>query len=182
MPSICEYDAEKSGSKIFEETNVLERFHALSEELGNLNLLLVCPHGYMDVPGANNKILDYYVDMNLIETTIGVGAIKQLKTSEANAEQVYIQLRHISPIPGVKIYRTSKNADEIPEWYLYQESDVVPQLVLIATPGYAIYTLEETKQIPRPSNTETKAGLSGYNNEYPEMLGLFLARGPSKCY
>lgn len=42
----------------------------------------------MDVPGANNKILDYYVDMNLIETTIGVGAIKQLKTSEANAEQV----------------------------------------------------------------------------------------------
>lgn len=94
---------------------------------------------------------------------------------------------------------------------MYQESDVVPQLVLIATPGYAIYTvnsfacfssvfffylllnyliglllswiqLEETKQIPRPSNTETKAGLSGYNNEYPEMLGLFLARGPSKCY
>uniref|UniRef100_A0A0N5A827 glycerophosphocholine cholinephosphodiesterase n=1 Tax=Syphacia muris TaxID=451379 RepID=A0A0N5A827_9BILA len=161
-------------SGIFQSfVQVLERYHALAEELGNLNIILVCPHGYVEVPGANNKILDYYIDMNLIETTIGVGAIKQLHVTP-----VFLHLKHLNPIPGVKVYRTSKEANEIPEWYFYEQSDVIPPLVLMATPGYAVYTLEETKQIPRPSNTETKVSLSGYNNEYPDMLGLFLARGP----
>uniref|UniRef100_A0A0M3IBY0 Ectonucleotide pyrophosphatase/phosphodiesterase family member 3 n=1 Tax=Ascaris lumbricoides TaxID=6252 RepID=A0A0M3IBY0_ASCLU len=66
----------------------------------------------------------------------------------------------------------------MPPWYFYRKSDIIPDLVIIATPGYAVYTEDERKQIPRPSETIRHTGLSGYNNEYPDMLGLFLAFGP----
>lgn len=50
--------------------------------------------------------------------------------------------------------------------------------MLIAQPGYAVVTRDESKQIPQQSPNEIVAGMSGYNNHYPDMLGVFLAYGP----
>uniref|UniRef100_A0A914R3Q9 Uncharacterized protein n=1 Tax=Parascaris equorum TaxID=6256 RepID=A0A914R3Q9_PAREQ len=98
-------------------------------------MIVVSPHGYVDVPEQNIRIFDHFV---------------------------YSHLRHVSPIPNVKIYYTAKNIGDMPPWYFYRKSDIE----------------DERKQIPRPSETIRHAGLSGYNNEYPDMLGLFLAFGP----
>ncbi|KIH56066.1 hypothetical protein ANCDUO_13758, partial [Ancylostoma duodenale] len=67
---------------------------------------------------------------------------------------------------------------DLPEWYHYKKSSTVPDLVLVAQPGYAIVTRDLAKQIPPQNPNEVKAGMSGYNNHYPDMLGVFLAYGP----
>uniref|UniRef100_A0A0M3IMK1 glycerophosphocholine cholinephosphodiesterase n=1 Tax=Ascaris lumbricoides TaxID=6252 RepID=A0A0M3IMK1_ASCLU len=159
-------------------TQALERLQSQIRERIDLNMIVVSPHGYVDVPEQNIRIFDHFVPMEMINITIGAGALKQIIPFPGKTHQVYSHLRHISPIPNVKIYYTAKNIGDMPPWYFYRKSDIIPDLVIIATPGYAVYTEDERKQIPRPSETIRHTGLSGYNNEYPDMLGLFLAFGP----
>lgn len=158
-------------------TQALERLQAKVKERIDLNLLVVSPHGYIDVPSENNCILDKFVPMEMINTTIGAGAVKQIVAYAGKTHQIYSQLSR-SPIPNVKAYRTAKNVGKIPHWYHYRRSERIPDLVLIATPGHGIYVEDENKQIPPPRLTEMNKGLSGYNNEYPDMLGILLACGP----
>ncbi|VDM44414.1 unnamed protein product [Toxocara canis] len=156
----------------------LERLESQVRERIDLNMIVVSPHGYIDVPEQNIRIFDRFVPMEMINVTIGAGAVKQVIPFPGKTHQIYSQLRYISPIPNIKVYYTAKNIGDIPPWYFYRKSDVVADLVVIATPGYAVYTEDEEKQIPRPSETVRYTGLSGYNNEYPDVLGLFLAFGP----
>ncbi|PIO70545.1 hypothetical protein TELCIR_07601 [Teladorsagia circumcincta] len=67
---------------------------------------------------------------------------------------------------------------DLPEWYHYKKSSTIPDLVLVAQPGYAIITRDSSKQVAEQSSNEVKAGMSGYNNHYPDMQGVFLAYGP----
>uniref|UniRef100_A0A0M3K1L0 glycerophosphocholine cholinephosphodiesterase n=1 Tax=Anisakis simplex TaxID=6269 RepID=A0A0M3K1L0_ANISI len=159
-------------------TQVLERLQSQVRDRIDLNMLVVSPHGYIDVPQQNVRYLDHFVPMELVNLTVGFGALKQIIPFPGRTHQIYTQLRYSSPIPNVKVYYTAKNIGDIPSWYFYHRCDVIPDLVLIATPGYAIYTASEQKQLPRPSETVHRKGLSGYNNEYPDMLGILLAFGP----
>uniref|UniRef100_A0A158P7M6 glycerophosphocholine cholinephosphodiesterase n=1 Tax=Angiostrongylus cantonensis TaxID=6313 RepID=A0A158P7M6_ANGCA len=124
------------------------------------------------------RVLDDYLPMELLHTSIGNGAVKQLIAVTGKTHQVYSQLRNHTPIPNVKIYYTTPKIGDLPEWYHYGKSVTVPDLVLVAQPGYAILTRDSRKQIPQRKPQEVLAGMSGYNNHYPEMLGVFLAYGP----
>ncbi|ETN77482.1 hypothetical protein NECAME_03143 [Necator americanus] len=124
------------------------------------------------------RVLDDYLPMELLQVTIGSGAVKQLIAQPGKTHQVYSQLRNHTPIPNVKIYYTAPKVGDLPEWYHYKKSSTVPDLVLVAQPGYAIVTRDFGKQIPPATPNEIKAGMSGYNNHYPDMLGVFLAYGP----
>ncbi|VDM64506.1 unnamed protein product [Angiostrongylus costaricensis] len=120
--------------------------------------------------------------MELLHTSIGNGAVKQLIAVTGKTHQVYSQLRNHTPIPNVKIYYTTPKIGDLPEWYHYGKSVRVPDLVLVAQPGYAILTRDSRKQVPQRKPQEVLAGMSGYNNHYPEMLGVFLAYGPGKNF
>ncbi|CAB3406557.1 unnamed protein product [Caenorhabditis bovis] len=157
----------------------LERLVAQARERIDLNVIVVSTHGLIDVPRKNIRVLDEHIPMELIENTIGSGAIKQLLVKKGKTHQVFSQLREHHPIPNVKVYYTSPNSGDIPTHYNYKKSDVVPDLVLLADPGYAIVTKDERKQFPRPNLREISAAIDGYNNELPGISGVFLAYGPA---
>lgn len=69
---------------------VLSRLAAEVRERVDLNLLVVSTHGIVDVPKENVRYIDDYLNMNLVSTTIGAGAVKQIiahpgKTHEVSA-------------------------------------------------------------------------------------------------
>ncbi|KJH43889.1 type I phosphodiesterase / nucleotide pyrophosphatase, partial [Dictyocaulus viviparus] len=140
------------------------RLIAEAQERIDLNVMVVSTHGLIDVPTRN--------------TSVGSGAVKQLIPLPGRTHQIYSQLRNYTPIPNVKIYYTTPKESDLPEWYHYKKSATVPDLVLIAQPGYAIFTRDIPKQIPEWQLHVDEAGMSGYNNHYPDVLGVFLAYGP----
>ncbi|KAJ1370710.1 hypothetical protein KIN20_032500 [Parelaphostrongylus tenuis] len=141
----------------------LERLTSQARERIDLNVIVVSTHGLVDVPRRNIRVLDDYLSMELLQTSI-----------------VYLQLRNHTPIPNVKVYYTTPKIGDMPEWYHYRKSATVPDLVLVAQPGYAILTRDPSKQISQQQPPEVQAGMSGYNNHYPELLGVFLAYGPEE--
>ncbi|KAK6750312.1 hypothetical protein RB195_002343 [Necator americanus] len=169
---------ERTATEVDQFQQALERLTAQARERIDLNVIVVSPHGLVDVPRRNIRVLDDYLPMELLQVTIGSGAVKQLIAQPGKTHQVYSQLRNHTPIPNVKIYYTAPKVGDLPEWYHYKKSSTVPDLVLVAQPGYAIVTRDFGKQIPPATPNEIKAGMSGYNNHYPDMLGVFLAYGP----
>lgn len=85
--------------------------------------------------------MDEYVPMELIETTVGSGAIKQLQVKKGKTHQVYSQLHDHNPIPNVHVYYTTPKSGNLPDHYHFKKSDIVADLVLLADPGYAVVTV-----------------------------------------
>ncbi|CAI5449265.1 unnamed protein product [Caenorhabditis angaria] len=170
---------EKRSKEVGKFAQSLERLTAQARERIDLNIIVVSTHGYIDVPRAHIRSIDEYIPMELIETTIGSGSIKQLIVKKGKTHQVYSQLRDHHPIPNVRVYYTSPKSGDIPEHFSYKKSDIVADLVLVADPGYAIVTKDEKKQFPKPKLHEIPAAIDGYNNELPDVLGVFLGYGPS---
>ncbi|KAK6045596.1 hypothetical protein COOONC_16899, partial [Cooperia oncophora] len=166
----------RSATEVDRFQQALERVTAQARERIDLNVIVVSPHGLVDVPERNVRVLDDYLPMELLQACVGSGAVMQLIALPGKTHQVYSQLRNHTPIPNVKIYYTTPKIGDLPEWYHYKKSSTVPDLVLVAQPGYAIITRESSKQLPE--RDEVKAGMSGYNNHYPDMQGVFLAYGP----
>ncbi|VDO76699.1 unnamed protein product [Heligmosomoides polygyrus] len=143
---------ERSGRQLSDassghESRALKRLTNEARDRIDLNVMVVSPHGLVDVSKRNVRVLDDYLRMELLLTSVGSGAVKQLIAMPGKTHQVYSQLRNHTPIPNVKIYYTAPKRDE-------------------------------SKQIPQQSPNEIVAGMSGYNNHYPDMLGVFLAYGP----
>lgn len=168
----------RTSSEVVKFQQALKRLTNEARDRIDLNVMVVSPHGLVDVSKRNVRVLDDYLRMELLLTSVGSGAVKQLIAMPGKTHQVYSQLRNHTPIPNVKIYYTAPKVGDLPEWYHYKKSPTVPDLVLIAQPGYAVVTRDESKQIPQQSPNEIVAGMSGYNNHYPDMLGVFLAYGP----
>ncbi|EYC18522.1 hypothetical protein Y032_0027g1564 [Ancylostoma ceylanicum] len=169
---------DRTATEVDKFQQALERLTAQARERIDLNVMVISPHGLVDVPKRNIRVLDDYLPMELLQMSIGSGAVKQLIAVPGKTHQVYSQLRNHTPIPNVKVYFTTPKVGDLPEWYHYKKSSTVPDLVLVAQPGYAIVTRDLAKQIPPQNPNEIKAGMSGYNNHYPDMLGVFLAYGP----
>ncbi|WKY03751.1 hypothetical protein Q1695_005032 [Nippostrongylus brasiliensis] len=168
----------RSASEVIKFQQALELLTAQVRDRIDLNLIVVSPHGLVDVPKQNIRVLDDYVPMELVHTSVGCGAVKQLIAMPGKTHQVYSELRNHTPIPNVKVYYTTPKVGDLPEWYHYKKSQTVPDLVLVAQPGYAVVTRDEDKRTPKQAAEDVKTAISGYNNHYPEMLGVFLAYGP----
>ncbi|CAI2350174.1 unnamed protein product [Caenorhabditis sp. 36 PRJEB53466] len=173
------HTGEKQSKEVPRFAASLERLTAQARERVDLNVIVVSTHGFIDVPRKNIRVLDEYIPMELIETTIGSGAIKQLMVKKGKTHQVYSQLHHHNPIPNVRVYYTNPKSGDLPEHFHLKKSDTVADLVLLADPGFAVVTKDETKQFPKPKLHEIPAAIDGYNNELPDVLGVFLGYGPA---
>ncbi|CAJ0936206.1 unnamed protein product, partial [Mesorhabditis belari] len=160
--------------------NWLYRFSAAARERVDLNLIFVSMHGRIQVPKENVQILDNFVPMEMIEKTVGRGAILQIKATQGKTHQVYSLLNETNPIPNVKVFFTAPRAGNLPRFFHFRKSHLVADLLLLANPGYGIVVKNEEKRFP-PSNSSSQLGksLAGYNPHLPSMSGLFLAIGPA---
>ncbi len=55
--------------------------------------------------------------------------------------QIFKSLRNINPIPNVHIFYTTARMTDLPDWYEYNHTDRVPELLAVAQPGYGIFTV-----------------------------------------
>jgi hypothetical protein len=61
--------------------------HVRTHEL-DLNVLVVSGNGLTDVHSTNQRFMEDYIDMDLIETTIGFGALKHVIAKEGQIDRV----------------------------------------------------------------------------------------------
>ena len=134
-----------------------------------VNIIVVSDHGFLDIPKANVRYLsdhlnttstvkrtDYHLD------TYGVLLHIRPRNSSMKPDiyQAFKQMNHLS------VYYK----EDIPDRWHYRHNRRIPDIVAVAEPHF-YFAPDHSTWIP--------SGDHGYDNDLPEMHGIFMARGPA---
>nr|CAD2147345.1 unnamed protein product [Meloidogyne enterolobii] len=189
---------EDSEQTVQELSNFDQQVRKIQEEmetwdlLRSTNLIVLSDHGLIKSEEQNQ----YYIEECIADST----KVKQIANSlafaliwpeEEEEDTIFFELKfcdqwaNLASVdyegetkevePSVGVYRQH----EIPERFHWKNSRFIAPIVLIAQPGYQLLT----RQIPSTSVSE-KFGrewkmLDGWDNENPDLQGIFMARGPA---
>ncbi|XP_008279140.1 glycerophosphocholine cholinephosphodiesterase ENPP6 isoform X2 [Stegastes partitus] len=140
-----------------------------------LNVVLFSDHGMTTIQWMEKVIeLDKYISMSDIVKMMDRGPVVNLWPHDQKYQKVYAAL---SQVPNMRVYARQ----EIPERFHYKGGKFVSPLTLVAEPGWFI--TENKTRLPYWKNDSGEAsawqnGWHGYDNEYLDMRGFFLATGP----
>nr|XP_020466931.1 ectonucleotide pyrophosphatase/phosphodiesterase family member 6 [Monopterus albus] len=143
--------------------------------VGQLNIMLFSDHGMTKIEWMEKVIeLEDYINMSNIVKMMDRGAVVSLWPSDNKYQEVYAAL---SRVPNMRVYTRQK----IPNRFYYKEGKFVSPLTLVAEPGWFI--IQNKANLPYWKNDSGEPlawqnGWHGYDNEFIDMRGFFLATGP----
>ena len=155
------------------------------------NLIVLSDFGLRAVSEEQQFFIEEcFSDVTKVKRVVNSLAFMFVYPEEGAEDTVYFELRVCdqwasdndynddNESPLVSVYRTH----EIPERYHWKNSRFISPIVLIARPGAVLLTT----QIPSTDVSEAHGRelrmLSGWDNEDPEMQGIFMARGPGNAH
>ncbi|XP_027888161.1 glycerophosphocholine cholinephosphodiesterase ENPP6 isoform X1 [Xiphophorus couchianus] len=140
-----------------------------------LNVMLFSDHGMTKIKWMEKVIeLDKYIDMSDIVKMMDRGPVVSLWPKNTTYQKVYAAL---SQVHNMRVY----SRQDIPERFLYKKGNFVSSLTLVAEPGWFITKNKTTLPYWKNDSGEASAwqnGWHGYDNEFLDMRGFFLAVGP----
>jgi predicted AlkP superfamily pyrophosphatase or phosphodiesterase len=131
------------------------------------NIIIVSDHGMSNVSGDRiinvEEILEGYT-----QTLWDYGPVMYVFSDKDESDKIYNKLK--SEKSNFKVYRR----EEVPEYYHFSKSAMIPEIILIAEIGWSLMT---NKDINRYGNMSS-GGQHGYDNNHIDMHGIFYAIGP----
>ncbi|KAM6924022.1 glycerophosphocholine cholinephosphodiesterase ENPP6 [Xenentodon cancila] len=140
-----------------------------------LNVLLFSDHGMTQIQWMEKVIeLDKYIEMSDLEKMMDRGPVVSLWPKTNKYQQMYAALTQVR---NMHVY----GREDIPERFHYRGGRFVSPLTLVAEPGWFI--TENKAKLPFWKNdsgdpSAWQNGWHGYDNEFIDMRGFFLAAGP----
>lgn len=131
------------------------------------NIIIVSDHGMSDVSGDRiinvEEILEGYT-----QKLWDYGPVMYVFPEKNESDKIYNKLK--SEESNFKVYRR----EEVPEYYHFSNNAMIPEIILIAEPGWSLMT---KKDINSYGNMNS-GGQHGYDNNHIDMHGIFYAIGP----
>ncbi|XP_039866309.1 glycerophosphocholine cholinephosphodiesterase ENPP6 [Simochromis diagramma] len=143
--------------------------------VNQLNIMLFSDHGMTKIHWMEKVIeLDKYINMADIVKMMDRGPVVSLWPEKNKFQEVSARL---SEVPNMGVYAR----EEIPERFHYKKGKFVSPLTLVAEPGWFIAPNKASLPYWKNDSGEASAwqnGWHGYDNEFIDMRGFFLATGP----
>ncbi|XP_028657958.1 glycerophosphocholine cholinephosphodiesterase ENPP6 isoform X1 [Erpetoichthys calabaricus] len=141
----------------------------------DINVILFSDHGMTDIQWKQKVVeLKTYINMSDIMKMMDRGPVVNLWPQNGKTEKIYNSLKEAK---NMQVYKK----EDIPERFYYKKGKYVSPLTLVAEPGWFI--TESMEKLPYWKNSTGEAigwqhGWHGYDNEFIDMRGIFLAYGP----
>lgn len=172
-------DSPQIRSAVQELDQAMQLLNSKIKEKGlqnSLNVMMFSDHGMTRIQWMEKVIeLDHYINMSDIIKMMDRGPVVSLWPKTDKHQQMHAAL---SRVPNMKVYSKS----EVPTRFHYSDGKFVAPLTLVAEPGWFI--IENKSKLPFWKNDSSGAALAwqngwhGYDNEFLDMRGFFLAVGP----
>ncbi|WP_340679200.1 ectonucleotide pyrophosphatase/phosphodiesterase [Paraglaciecola sp.] len=143
------------------------------------DIIVVSDHGMADVSSERLINLDNWLD-------VSDWIIPEWRTSDEDVNSPFLSL-FTTPANVARAYQLLKNADphlqvyrpaDYPEHYHFSHPDRIPDLMLLATPGWEIYASRDAKYQGKTPTKKIMGAAHGYDNHSPQMQATFIASGP----
>jgi len=138
------------------------------ELMEEINIVVVSDHGQAATDSTRIIFLDDYIDLEQAGV-IDWSPVLGLRPPEEVLESIYQTLKGAHP--RLQVYRR----EETPQRLHYSTHHRIPYIIGIADEGWSITSHASYDQDP----SRFKGGANGYDNRYPSMHGIFIARGPA---
>jgi predicted AlkP superfamily pyrophosphatase or phosphodiesterase len=150
--------------------NILAYFIDELERIGiwpNFNLIITSDHGMHDTSSDQVILLDKLVNMEWIQV-IEDNPVAMIQPKPGYKDQVFTALS-APKNPPYQVYKK----EDVPERFRVKNNSRVPEIILIAEPGFSVTTTERLQKFG------VSKGTHGYDNTHPSMQALFVAHGPA---
>ena len=140
------------------------------EEAGiwpDINIIIVSDHGMVELDEDKLILLEEIINLNSVDV-IEWSPVAMIQPSSGSENSVYTALKNNED--NYRVYWK----EDLPERFRIKESDRVPDIIVVADMPYTITTQSFVNNPERG----VLAGGHGYDPEYEEMHGFFLANGP----
>ena len=145
-------------------------FEGLMERglMEEINIIVASDHGMAAIDSTRVIFIDDYIDLSQAGV-IDWSPVLGLRPPEEVREDIYEALK--TAHPHLQAYRR----EEMPSRLHYSTNHRIPYIIGIADEGWSItshafYDRDSSRFI---------GGASGYDNRYPSMHAIFIARGPA---
>ncbi|MCB0284000.1 MAG: alkaline phosphatase family protein [Calditrichaeota bacterium] len=125
------------------------------------NIILLTDHGMLETKKENAINLPEILK-GFNYTLQGYDPIYSILASEDSLEKIYSALKQNAS--GYNVYWKS----ELPGRFHFSKNPLIGDIIILADPGYYFFSGKSTYSV----------GVHGYDNEIPEMQGIFVASGP----
>ncbi|XP_061757620.1 glycerophosphocholine cholinephosphodiesterase ENPP6 [Nerophis ophidion] len=144
--------------------------------VNKINIVMFSDHGMTKIDWMEKVIeLDKYINMSDVVKMLDKGPVVSLWVKGDKFQQVHAAL---SKVPNMHVYAR----EDIPERFHYRGGKFVAPMTLVAEPGWFI--IQNKAKLPYWNNDSSvqplawQNGWHGYDNEFLDMGGFFLAAGP----
>uniref|UniRef100_A0A672H0R5 glycerophosphocholine cholinephosphodiesterase n=1 Tax=Salarias fasciatus TaxID=181472 RepID=A0A672H0R5_SALFA len=171
-------DSEQVRAAVRELDGAMQTLNRKLKEMNeeqHINVVLFSDHGMTKLQWMEKLIeLDKHINMTDVRKMMDRGPVVNLWPRQDKYNEVYAALSRVS---NMQVY----GRQEIPERLHYKGGKFVSPLTLVADPGWFI--TENRDKLPYWRNESGPAsawqhGWHGYDNEFLDMRGFFLAKGP----
>lgn len=138
------------------------------ELMEEINIVVVSDHGMATTDSTRVIFIDDYIELEQAGI-IDWSPVLGLRPPEEVRESIYQTLKGAHP--HLQVYRR----EETPQRLHYSTHHRIPYIIGIADEGWSITSHDSYNQDPSRFN----GGAHGYDNRYPSMHGIFIARGPA---
>jgi predicted AlkP superfamily pyrophosphatase or phosphodiesterase len=131
----------------------------------SVNIIITSDHGMAEISMDRVIILDEIIrseDVQILDWT----PVAMIQPKEGKKEEVYNLLK--SAESNYSVYLK----EDIPDVYRFKNHYRVPEIIMIADPGYTIISRDYLDR------RGVSGGAHGYDHRVPEMQAFFLAAGP----
>ncbi|UCH62763.1 MAG: alkaline phosphatase family protein [Fidelibacterota bacterium] len=145
-------------------------FEGLMERglMEKINIVVVSDHGMAAIDSTRVIFVDDYIDLKQAGV-IDWSPVLGLRPPEEVQEDIYEALKTAHP------HLSAFRRDEMPDRLHYSTHHRIPYIIAIADEGWSITSHAFYDRDPSHFN----GGSHGYDNRYPSMHGIFIARGPA---
>jgi len=145
-------------------------FEGLMERgfMEEINIVVASDHGMAAIDSTRVIFIDDYIDLNQAGV-IDWSPVLGLRPPKEVREDIYEALK--TAHPHLQAFRR----EEMPSRLHYSTHHRIPHLIGIADEGWSITSHAFYDRDP----SHFSGGAHGYDNRYPSMHGIFIARGPA---
>jgi alkaline phosphatase D len=129
-----------------------------------INIIIVSDHGMASISKDKHVNLSNYINKDWFDVEVGGNPVYSLQPKEQYYKQ---SLEILKKIPNLKVWER----DSIPKRYHYGKNPRISDILIEADLGYSVSWAGDRERF--------SGGTHGYDNQYPDMQGIFYAFGPA---
>jgi len=129
-----------------------------------INLIIVSDHGMADISPEKYINLNDYVDRNWFDLITGGNPVYSLQPKAEFREQAIAALK---AVPNLNVWKR----DEVPTRLHYGSNPRIQDIVIEAAKGFSVGFSSDGSRYTGATH--------GYDNQNPDMHGIFFAQGPA---